>query len=251
MSTISVVTPVHAENVQFLPAAYASLKAQTLPAGWTWEWCVQEDGDHVSATAQVPTNDPRIRVSASRRGGPHVARTMALARSSGSYVKVLDSDDQLTPGALARDLAALEGDAEIGWTTSRVTDLLEDGRTRSFELGDPQPGRLPRGSAYTFWSEHQRPQVHPASLCARRELVVLLGGWMALPASGDTGLLLGLDALTPGQFIGEVGLLYRKHGGQITNSPAHKEGEEWRARMSLIRERTEALHSWMSGKMPQ
>ncbi|MEU1516434.1 glycosyltransferase [Streptomyces sp. NPDC005811] len=249
-SVISIVTPVHRESVKYLPDAYASLRAQELPEGWSWEWCIQEDGHEVHASSELPTDDPRIRISASRPGGPHVARTMALARSSGAYVKTLDSDDQLTPGALSRDIAVLENNPEIDWTTSRVTDLLEDGSTVSFELGDPAPGRLPQSSAYTFWAKHQRPQVHPATLCVRRRLVVLLGGWMALPASGDTGLLLALDALASGWFIAEVGLLYRKHVGQITNSPAHRGGEEWEARMSLIRERAAALDAWASEKTP-
>jgi len=241
---VSVVTPVHGGAVRFLPDAYASLLQQDLPDGWSWQWCVQEDGSDVRARSYLPADDPRIRVAASRAGGPHVARTMAFARSTGAYVKTLDADDQLTAGTLARDLAVLEEDASVGWTTSRVVDLLEDGSTVSFESSDPQPGRLPRGSAFGFWAEHHRPQVHPATLCVRRSLLALLGGWMALPASGDTGLLLGLDALADGWFVGETGLAYRKHGGQITAHPDHRSGAEWEARMSLIRERAEAIRAW-------
>ncbi|MEU5532927.1 glycosyltransferase [Streptomyces sp. NPDC020362] len=241
-------TPVHGDAARFLPDAYASLLSQDLPDGWSWEWCVQEDGSDVRAQSQLPADDARIRISASRAGGPHVARTMAFARSTGLYVKTLDSDDQLAPGALARDVAVLEEHPSVGWTTSRVVDLLEDGSTVSFELSDPQPGLLPRGCAFGFWTEHRRPPVHPATLCVRRSLMALLGGWMALPASGDTGLLLGLDALADGWFIGDTGLMYRKHGGQITAHPHHRNGAEWEARMSLIREHAEALRAWADGK---
>ncbi|OIJ92344.1 glycosyltransferase [Streptomyces monashensis] len=240
---ISVVTPVHGEGTAFLPDAYASLNAQTLPDGWSWEWCVQEDGPGVDAAAHLPADDPRIRIGASRRGGPHVARTMAFARSSGQLVKTLDSDDQLTPGALARDISVLEAHPAVGWTTSRVLDLLPDGSTQSFEHSDPEPGLLPQGSAFDFWTRHHRPRIHPATLCVRRSLLALLGGWMALPASGDTGLLLGLDALADGWFIGDTGLVYRKHDGQITAHPDHRDGPEWEARMSLIREHAEALRA--------
>ncbi|MFH8681800.1 glycosyltransferase family 2 protein [Streptomyces lydicus] len=241
---ISIVTPVHGGGVRFLPDAYASLRAQDLPDGWSWEWCVQEDGPDVQASAHLPTGDPRIRISASRHGGPHVARTLAFARSTGVHVKNLDADDQLTPGALARDIAVLEEHPAVGWTTSRAIDLLEDGSTVSFE-SDPTPGVLPQGDAYGFWVEHRRPQIHPATLCVRRALLALLGGWMALPASGDTGLLLALDSLADGFFIGETGLLYRKHEGQITTHPHHTTGAEWEARMSLIQERAEALRAWV------
>ncbi|WP_315970914.1 glycosyltransferase family 2 protein [Streptomyces sp. PBH53] len=243
------VTPVHSEGTAFLGEAYASLATQSLPDGWSWEWCIQEDGPDVHAAAHLPSGDRRIRISASRQGGPHVARTMAFARSTGRYVKNLDSDDQLTPGALERDISVLEAHPDVGWTTSRVLDLLEDGSTRSFEHSDPETGLLPQGSAYDFWVHHRRPQVHPATLCVRRPLLALLGGWMALPASGDTGLLLGLDALTPGWFIGDVGLIYRKHGGQITAHPDHRSGPEWEARMSLIQQRAEALRAW-AGRAP-
>ncbi|MES4888700.1 glycosyltransferase [Streptomyces sp. NPDC096012] len=240
---VSVVTPVHGDGTGFLGEAYASLREQVLPAGWAWEWCVQEDGEGVGAAAHVPADDPRIHIAASRRGGPHVARTMAFARSSGRYVKVLDADDTLAAGVLARDVDVLNSRPDVGWTTSRVLDLLEDGTKLGFE-GDPEPGLLPRGSGYAFWAEHRRPQVHPATLCVRRSLLALLGGWMALPASGDTGLLLGLDALASGWFHEETGLTYRKHSGQITAHPAHRAGPEWEARMSLIQEHAVALRAW-------
>lgn len=64
---ISIVTPVYGPSARFLPEAYKSLLAQELPDGWTWEWLVQEDGDDVGAAGYLPTEDPRIRISASRR----------------------------------------------------------------------------------------------------------------------------------------------------------------------------------------
>src|SRR6202012_6084014 len=70
---ISIVTPVHDGGVRFLPDAYESLLAQEPPDGWSWEWCVQEDGTGVHASRRLPQDDPRVRVEASRHGGPHVA----------------------------------------------------------------------------------------------------------------------------------------------------------------------------------
>lgn len=64
---------------------------------------------------------------------------------------------------------------------------------------------------------------------------------MALPASGDTGLLLAGDAISPGYFISEVGLLYRKWPGQMTSQAGHTDQVEWPARMSIIEGRAEAL----------
>jgi hypothetical protein len=175
---------------------------------------------------------------------------MALARATGSLVKVLDADDQLMPGCLARDIAVLTENSSVGWTTSRVLDLLPDGSTVGFALGDPPEGPLRRGSLLTYWLAHEhRAPVHPATLCIRRELLVVLGGWMALPASEDTGLLLAADAVSTGHFTAEPGLLYRKWPGQSTNHAAHHDPVERNSRMRIIQARAEALAGWKPGKL--
>jgi glycosyltransferase involved in cell wall biosynthesis len=237
---IDVITAVHAPSAPYLADAYKSLCAQELPDGWEWHWVIQEDGFGDAVRPHVP-DDPRVTFHQGRPGGPGVTRTMALAYTSGPYVKVLDADDQLTPGALARDLALLEADPALGWTTSRVLDLLPDGSTAGFDA-DPQDGPLARGAVFEFWkSNGYRAQVHPATLFARRDLVLALGGWMALPASEDTGLLLALNAVSPGHFTREYGLLYRKWEGQATAQSAHTDTSERDARMTVIEARAEKL----------
>lgn len=240
MPVISVITPVHAPAAKYLDAAYASLDAQAMPDGWSWEWIVQQDGDDYDLGVAMPA-DPRVKFGAGRRGGPGVARTLALSRATGALVKVLDADDVLTPGALSRDIHALTQNPEIGWTTSRVLDLLPNGETKGFD-DDPPPGRLSRGAVHRHWLANDwRAQVHPATLCIRYELLLALGGWMALPASEDTGLLLAADAVQAGYFIAETGLLYRKWDGQSTAHLAHIDETERAARMHVIHERAVAL----------
>lgn len=157
---------------------------------------------------------------------------------------MLDADDQLAPGALARDLAALEGDRTIGWATSRVLDFLPDGSTAGFP-GDPDNGPVERGAVLDFWKANGfRAQVHPATLFVRRDLVLALGGWMALPASEDTGLLLALNAVSRGWFSAEVGLLYRKWEGQATGQASHVDPAEREARMAVVEARARALASF-------
>ncbi len=169
-----------------------------------------------------------------------MARTLALARASGSLVKVLDADDLLTPGVIGRDIGAMK-DSDIGWSTSRVLDLLPDGTTAGFP-GDPAAGRIRRGVVLDYWRTHDyRASVHPATLCIRRDLVLALGGWMALPASEDTGLLIAASVVSDGYFSPEVGLLYRKWPGQVTGQPAHVDPIERDARMRLIDDRSNAL----------
>ncbi|MER6525456.1 glycosyltransferase [Streptomyces sp. NPDC001508] len=237
---VSIVTAVHAPSAPFLAEAHKSLCAQELPDGWTWQWVIQQDGKTDDVRPYVP-DDARVTFRQGRPGGPGVARTMALAHADGAYVKVLDADDQLTPGALARDLAVLEGDPGIGWATSRVLDLMPDGSTAGFPA-DPDDGPIERGVVTEYWARNGfRAQVHPATLCVRRDLLLALGGWMALPASEDTGLLLALNSVSRGWFSRQVGLLYRKWEGQVTGQAPHVDPAERDARMAVVAARARAL----------
>nr|WP_205863883.1 glycosyltransferase [Planosporangium mesophilum] len=238
---ISVITPVHEPSVRYLPDAYDSLVAQELPAGWAWEWVVQEDGQTGTVSAALPA-DPRLSPGTGRKGGVATARNMALARAEGSLVRVLDADDRLTPGALAREIAAFAQSPALGWTTASVLDLLPDGSTVGWEHTDPPDGPLPYAYVLNnFQQNNYRLPVHPATLCLRRELAVALGGWMALPGGEDTGLLLAASVVADGYFIGRPGLLYRKHPDQITGQATWTEPTEWNARMRLIEARAHAL----------
>jgi glycosyltransferase involved in cell wall biosynthesis len=237
---VSVITPVHAPSADYLAAAYESLAAQVLPPEWDWEWIVQEDGQSGSIESMLPV-DKRIKPGMGRHGGPGVARNLALARAAGSLVKVLDADDMLAPGALSRDITVLASHPRAAWTTSRVLDLLPDGSTVGFD-NDPSEGLLSGRQVLDHWRTHNyRAPVHPATLCLRKELCLALGGWMALPASEDTGLLIAASVVSDGYFIGETGLYYRKWPGQSTSQATHTAPEEYAARMSLIDERAESL----------
>jgi hypothetical protein len=141
-----------------------------------------------------------------------VSAAGAGATSAGTLVRVLDADDQLTPGALARDIDALTHHPDLGWTTSSVLDLLPDGSTVGWQHADPPPGRISRTQVYDYFRANRyRPPVHPATLCIRRDLLLALGGWAALPGGEDTGLPLAASVVSDGYFFVQPGLLYRKH----------------------------------------
>ncbi|WP_369205190.1 glycosyltransferase family 2 protein [Streptomyces sp. PU-14G] len=242
MGRVVVVTAVHGPSAFHLPDAWESLKGQELPPGWEWQWVIQEDGESDDVAPHVPRDD-RVSFGQGRAGGPGVARTLALSRVSQDVdlVRVLDADDMLTPGALSRDVAVLSSRPHLGWTTAKVLDLLPDGSTVGFDQ-DPPEGAVERGAVLEHWQAHDyRAQVHPATLCVRRHLLAALGGWTALPASEDTGLLLALDAVAEGWFHGEPGLLYRKWPGQATSQPQHAQTVERDARMAVVEARAKAL----------
>ncbi|WP_309227100.1 glycosyltransferase family 2 protein [Micromonospora thermarum] len=240
---ISVITPVHPPSIPYLSDAYESLQSQELPDGWTWEWLVQEDGRTGKVAASLP-DDPRILSGEGKPGGPGTARNMAMARSDGDLLRVLDADDRLTPGALARDIEILAGRPDVGWTTCSVLDLMPDGSTIGWQHADPPGGTLHQGDVLNYFrSNGYRLPVHPATLCIRRNLALALGGWMALPGGEDTGLLIAASVVTDGYFIPEPGLLYRKHADQITAQSDWTATEEWQLRMQLIESRAIALQT--------
>lgn len=250
-NVLSVVTAVHEPSLTFLPEAYQSLAEQEMPPGWSWQWIVQEDGRTGAASAVLP-DDPRITNGTARRSGAGATRNMALARAAGSLVKVLDADDRLTAGALARDVAVFTQRPTVGWTVTSALDLMPDGSTTGREHTDPPAGQLSRTHVLHYFQQNDyRLPVHPATLCVRRELLVAIGGWMALPAGEDTGLLLAVSVVSDGYFIAEPGLLYRKHPDQITGHATWTEPTEWAARMRLIEARALALETlWRHRRQP-
>lgn len=240
MPTISIITPVYNPTPKLLNEAYESIAVQELPTSWELEWVVQEDGDSGVAEGILP-KDPRISFRRGRRGGIALTRNLALANSRGELIKNLDHDDVLTPGVLVRDIELLASNQDVQWTTSRVLDLLPDGTTVGFD-NDPPAGRIEPGTVFEHWKAHNyRLPVHPTTVCIRRPLVTALGGWMGVPGSDDTGMLVAASMISVGYFHSEVGLMYRKWPGQETANARHYEETEWNARMGLIRERAESI----------
>jgi glycosyltransferase involved in cell wall biosynthesis len=240
MNTLTVITPVYKPVAAQLQEAYESLREQALPDGWDWEWIVQEDGAAGDARAILPADD-RIVHGDNRHGGVAITRNLGLARAKGQLIKNLDQDDVLTPGVISRDIEVMVSRPDVQWVTSRVLDLMPDGSTVGFE-GDPPEGPLAPGFVHEYWQAHNyRLPVHPTTICLRRKLLTALGGWMAVPGSDDTGLLVAASVVSTGYFLGEVGLLYRKWPGQVTAGAAHTEPVEWKLRMSLINERAQSL----------
>lgn len=241
MPTISIITPVHPSVPDYLKDAYESLVAQELPSGWQWEWIVQQDGQDGAIASLVP-EDPRISYGTGRAGGPGVARTLALARATGQYVKVLDADDQLPAGTLARDIAILDQDADIGWTSSRVLDLLPDGSTVGFDF-DPPAGPIQRARRTPPLARPRPPRpgapcdpVHaPAIAADARRLegaTSLRGHRIAARAQRGQHRL-----LHPGRRAG----VPQMAGPGSTAAAAHVDPAERVARMTIIESRAEAL----------
>lgn len=239
MPTISIITPVYDGGHAFLRQAADSIRMQRLPEGWGWEWLVQEDGHSGRPLADLPA-DPRISTGTGRPGGAAMARTLALARATGTVVRPLDADDVLTEDALLRDLEVLTEHPELGWVVSAGLDLLPDG-TLTAAPNDFPAGALPPGEIYRHYAAGMH-RVISCAVSARTDLVRAIGGWGALPAAEDSSLLLALEAVSPGWMITAPSMLYRKHPTQSTQRREFHDEAELASRVASVLGRADALN---------
>lgn len=248
MPVISVLTPAHPGRADYVREAGESLAVQELPDGWSLEWIVQED----AVTAELALDAfPFARHELNgERFGIAITRNLALTRASGELVHVLDSDDQLLPGALAVAITAFAAHPDIHWVASQAHDLLPDGTRKAFDPLIP-PGHLKAGAVNDYVLAHiddngmGRWPFHHGCMTMRADTVRALGGWAAIPRSEDGALLAALCELTPGYFTPEVTWLVRQHDTRTSRSG------DWHRllpqSMAMIRRRIDALRALSTG----
>jgi glycosyltransferase involved in cell wall biosynthesis len=101
---LSVVIPVYNRAVLLERAIRSALSDSDLEL----EVIVVDDGSTDDSAAVAQGFGPPVRVYRQQNAGPAAARNRGFAASSGRYVRFLDSDDWLLPGANALQVAALD-----------------------------------------------------------------------------------------------------------------------------------------------
>lgn len=231
---LAIITPVHESHVSFLPDAWQSIANQVLPPGWSLRWHVREDGPPSNCEAFLETlADARIDYSASfNRGGVAEARNMALTRVDAEFVCVLDADDMLVDGSLARTIEILS--AGNGWVGSSALDGPDDLQPRftgySARLDSQRrmpPDALPfvpaawhgptaPGRIRECWEVHAVIPFHPATWATRTEHLWEVGGWPGLARDEDTACILAVSDRHGGWVLTEPAIIYRHHESQTS-----------------------------------
>jgi glycosyltransferase involved in cell wall biosynthesis len=130
MPLISVVMPVYNTPERWLRRAIGSVRAQTYS---NWQLCIADDAStepHVRAVLEeAAASDPRVVVRFRPKNG-HIseASNSALELATGSFVALLDHDDELTPDALFEVAAALDARPDAGYIYSDEDKIDEEGR---------------------------------------------------------------------------------------------------------------------------
>ena len=98
--------------MDFLPQTVSSVLAQTYS---DFELIIVNDGssDDIEAWTQSLL-DPRVRLISKENNGPASARNTGLNSAAGTYIAFMDADDIWMPTKLAKQVAMLDEDSEIG-----------------------------------------------------------------------------------------------------------------------------------------
>ncbi|MEQ9670177.1 CHAT domain-containing protein [Coleofasciculus sp. G2-EDA-02] len=130
-ATISLVITTY-NRERYLGAAIDSILAQT----WgDFELIVWDDGStdgSVTIAQDYAKRDQRVRVIAAEHLGRVVSLQRAIAKTTGSYIGWVDSDDFLAPTALAETAAILDTQPDVGMVYTDYLDIHKNGKVISY-----------------------------------------------------------------------------------------------------------------------
>jgi glycosyltransferase involved in cell wall biosynthesis len=146
MTSVSVIVPVW-NRARSVPAAIDSVLAQQLPAGWSIEMIVVDDGSTDDLVGALrPYGSGVTCVRRERNGGAAAARNTGLGAARGDYVAFLDSDDVWLPGKLTAQIDAMR---KNNWRASCTAYYLS--RPGRPEIVSPLYQTGPIGLADMVW----------------------------------------------------------------------------------------------------
>ncbi|HRM26316.1 MAG TPA: glycosyltransferase family A protein, partial [Clostridia bacterium] len=139
MLFLSIITPTY-NRANLLSACYASLCQQT---DLDFEWIVVDDGstdDTEAVVRSFQTESFPVFYRKKNNGGKHTALNAAHDLIHGKYVLLLDSDDTLTPDAVASikmEWGKWENDEAVGIVTFLRGSTVNDPKCIVHDWGKP------------------------------------------------------------------------------------------------------------------
>lgn len=207
MPTVSVVLPSF-NSARYLPAAIASVLAQTVP---DVELIIVDDGSTDETSAVVAGYGSAARYIRQANAGVSAARNRGIAEARGKYVAFLDADDTWLPGKLERQLKALrdQPDRQLCYSAFTVVDadLRPINDRHSVRAGTALEDLLLNGNVV-------------GSICTvvcHRRLLEVAGGFdPALSQCADWDMWVRLARLTEFVYLDEPLVTYRQHASNMS-----------------------------------
>ncbi len=206
---ISLVVTVY-NRQKYLASTINSILAQTYT---NFELIVWDDGstdDSLAIAHDFAQKDSRIKVFAGHHQGQIPSLAQAIAQTKGEYMGTVDSDDLIHPQALAKTLAILQADSDVGmvYTDHIVIDK------QSKEKGIGKRCSIPyskRRLLVDFMTFHFR--------LMRRDIYNAVGGFdSSLSSAEDYDLCLRLSEVTKIKHLSEPLYYYRWHSDNLSRT---------------------------------
>lgn len=201
------------------PELLAEALASALDQDWPeLEVLVVDDGSGTPTCTLLDglaAREDRLRVLHTPAAGVAAARARGVEQARGEIIVVLDSDDRLLPGAVARLVAALDAAPAADLVYGDVVELHPDGRetcTPYQRFADPRQLRRAVLTAPRVPFKH-------SGMVLRRAAALAVGSYDAtLPAKVDIDLMLRfLAAGRPVRHAGGAPVaVFRLHGGSLS-----------------------------------
>lgn len=173
-----------------------------------------------------------------RNAGKTAAINLGLAHATGEFVWIMDDDDIAPPDALAKLIAPLLNDADVGFSYGELRQFVEtaDGE---IALARPGPARPvdPR-PLFVRLMEDCFITGQPCALFRRSALDAIAPIDEAVKVSVDYNILLHVARQFRGAHVDAIVLWQRQHDGMRGPSAqryrAHERAERWRAADSRL-----------------
>lgn len=210
---ISVVIPVH-NRAQLVQGAIDSVLAQDFD---NYELLVIDDGSTDDTANVVARNrDPRLRLihNPENLGIPRT-RQRGLEAARGTYLALLDSDDRMRPGRLARQVAYLDAHPDIATLGGSVQKVHPDGRRAGRVVRPRHPEEL------RVWLLFRNAHAN-TTLMGRTEILRHHGYRAEFPVSEDFDLAARMALHHRAANLPQVLTEMLEHGGRVTAASADR-----------------------------
>lgn len=167
--------------------------------------------------------EPPINLSASKiiftgkPSGAGSARNIGLLHAQGDYIGSVDDDDAVNVQGFLNLAEKLDTHSDIDWVSGYLHDMEENGSLLSPWIHRTPLKRLVAGEIFTHWKEPSAEfPIAPTAVLARKEALLSVGGWGALPQAEDFMMIMKLTGEYAGLSTDEIVYYYRKHQQQMT-----------------------------------
>jgi len=198
---VSVIVPTH-NRARLIGRALRSIQAQT--AG-VLEIIVVDDGSTDGTGELIRTEFPAVRYLQQAQAGVSAARNRGIDAARGTWIALLDSDDEWLPAKIARQWSRLAAEPELRVCHTDEMWIRNGVRVNAMKKHAKRGG-------WIFRQCLPLCAMSPSSILIHREVFDRIGFFdEALPACEDYDLWLRITARFPVQFVAEP--LIRKYGG--------------------------------------